>query len=241
MPSTLLGLAVFAICLAPGLAFIVARQRVAPQQTVSTMRETAQLVCVSLVADVVVLALFGVVRSVWPDHTPDVGRLVREPAEYLRAAYLSVTWWAVGLLAVAVFLAWSTGLGWTRRLLSFLPGVGSAVSPHESATSAWWLLFQDSPGRRVHVGCALDDGTYVSGWLASYNTSITETGDRDLTLAAPIRYRAKGAAEAVELADTSALIVSARNVVMVFVSYQSDGRAPGPAAPAAPPSARPPA
>lgn len=241
MPSTLLGLAVFMICLAPGLAFIIARQRVAPQQTVSTMRETAQLVCVSLAADVVVLALFGIVRSAWPDSTPDVGRLVRGPAEYLRADYLSVLWWAVGLLAVAVFLAWSAGLGWPRRLLSFLPGVGSGVTPHESATSAWWLLFQERPGRRVHLGCVLDDGTYASGWLASYNTSINETGDRDLTLAAPIRYRAKGTAEAVELAGTSALIISARNLVMVFVSYQSAGRAPGPAGPADPPSAHPPA
>ncbi|NUT52419.1 MAG: hypothetical protein HOV94_34775 [Saccharothrix sp.] len=205
------------------------------------MRETAQLVCVSLAADLVVLALFGVVRSRWPDHTPDVGRLVREPGEYLRSAYLSVAWWAVGLLAVAVFLAWAAGLGWARRLLALLPGVGPGVSAHESATSAWWLLFQDSPGRRVHLGCALDDGTYVSGWLASYNTSINETGDRDLTLAAPIRHRAKGATEAVELPGTSALVVSARNVVMLFISYQSDGRAPGPAEPAAPPSARPPA
>lgn len=239
MPSTLLGLAVFVICLAPGLAFIIARQRVAPQQTLSALRETAQLVCASLVADVVVLALFGIVRSAWPDHTPDVGRLVREPGEYLRAAYLSVAWWAVGLLAVAVLLAWTAGLGWWRRVLSFLPAVRPEAAPHESGTSAWWLLFQDKPGRRVHLGCALDDGTYVSGWLASYNTSINESGDRDLTLAAPIRFRAKGAAQAVELAGTSAVIISARNVVTVFVSYQSAGPAPGPAAPADPPSARP--
>lgn len=237
MPSTLLGLAIFVICLAPGLVFITARQRVAPQQTVSVLRETAQLVCVSIVADIAVLALFGVVRSVWPDHTPDVGRLVRQPAEYLRQSYVSVTWWAVGLLALAALLAWAAGAGGAWRLLR-LP----STAPHESATSAWWLLFQDVPDRRVHLGCVLNDGGYVSGWLASYNTAVTETGDRDLTLSAPIRYRAKDAREATELADTSAVVVSARNVALLFVSYQATGRrAPGPAAPAAPPSAPPPA
>ncbi|MCP2167297.1 DUF6338 family protein [Goodfellowiella coeruleoviolacea] len=237
MPSTLLGLAIFVICLAPGLAFIVARQRIAPQQTVSALRETAQLVCVSLVADVAVLALFGVLRSVWPEHTPDVGRLVRQPGEYLRESYLSVAWWTVGLLVLATLLTWLAGSGRLRRLVRLPP-----VAPHESASSAWWLLFQDRPGRRVHLGCVLEDGSYVSGWLASYNTSINETGDRDLTLAAPIRYRAKDAREATELADTSAVVVSARQVALLFVSYQSTaGRAPDRAAPAAPPSAPPPA
>lgn len=237
MPSTLLGLAIFVICLAPGLAFIMARQRVAPQQTVSALRETAQLVCVSLVADVAVLAVFGVVRSVWPEHTPDVGRLVRQPGEYLRESYVSVAWWTVGLLAAATLLTWVAGSGRLLRLVR-LP----ASAPHESATSAWWLLFQDKPGRRVHLGCVLDDGSYVSGWLASYNTSINESGDRDLTLAAPIRFRAKGAREATELADTSAVIISARTVALLFVSYQStDRREPDRAAAAEPPSAHPPA
>lgn len=237
MPSTLLGLAIFVICLAPGLVFITARQRVAPQQSVSVLRETAQLVCVSLVADFAVLALFGVARSVWPAHTPDVGRLVREPAEYLRQSYVSVTWWAVGLLALAALLTWAAGTGLPARLLRLPAG-----APHESATSAWWLLFREEPDRRVHLGCALGDGSYVSGWLASYSTAVTETGDRDLTLSAPIRYRAKDAREATVLEGTSAVVVSARNVVLMFVSYQATGRrAPGPAAPAAPPSAPPPA
>jgi hypothetical protein len=210
VPSTLLGLVVFAVCMAPGLVFVLARQRVAPQLQVSPIRETARLVCVSLALNIVVLMLFGSVRALWPSITPDVGRLVRETGTYLKESYVAVTWWAVGLLALATALAAVAGSVSTRH-----------AAPHESASSAWWLMFDERPGRRIHVGCALEDGTFVSGLLASFNTSIDETSDRDLVLAAPIRFRAKDTTTLTELKDTSGVIVSARRVTALFVTYQA--------------------
>ncbi|MBB5152869.1 DUF6338 family protein [Saccharopolyspora phatthalungensis] len=223
MPSTLLGLLVFVISLAPGLTFVLARQRVVPQQSMSVFRETAQMVCVSLLLDIVALLIFGLIRLIWPGGTPDVDRIVREPGSYLRESYLLVAWWALGLLAVAVLLAWLAGSGLLRRILSRAPGlrVDAEVMPHESSASAWWLLFREQPGRRVHVGCNLEDGSFVSGWLASYNTAIDEDADRELTLAAPIRYRPKGAADSAELTNTSAVVVSARRIALLLVSYQA--------------------
>lgn len=231
MPSTLVGLAIFVTTLAPGLVFVLARQRVAPQQTMSVLRETAQLVCVSLFLDIAVLIAFGIVRIIWPMGTPDVGRLVREPGRYLRESYLLIAWWSLALLAVAVALAALLGSGTARRLLSRLPWprVRPTVDPHESAVSAWWLLFDEKPGRRVHVGCTLADGTFVSGWLAAFNTALNESGDRDLTLAAPIHFRPPGATAGSALANTSAVVVSASRISLMFVSYQAD-RAPDPAA-----------
>jgi len=210
VPSTLLGLVIFVVCLAPGLAFVLARQRVAPQLQVSPIRETARLVCASLALDVLVLILFSAVRALWPSITPDVGRMVREPATYLKASYLTVTWWTLGLLALATALAALAGSLRFRH-----------VTPHESVSSAWWLMFDEKPGQRIHLGCAMEDGTFVSGTLASFNTSIDETSDRDLVLAPPIRFRAKGATDPAALTDISAVIVSASRVTTLFVSYQA--------------------
>jgi hypothetical protein len=226
MPSTLAGLAIFVISLAPGLTYVMTRQRVAPQQTMTAIRETAQLICVSLFLDIAILILFAGVRALWPSGTPDIDRLVREPAVYLRESYSLVWIWSVALLAVAVVTAALIGSGLMRGILSRLPGVGvrPAVTPHESGVSAWWLLFQEKPGRRIHVGCNLDDGSYVSGWLAAFSTTVDDTGDRDLTLAAPLRYRPKGVAVTEELANTSAVVVSARKITLLHVSYQTGQR-----------------
>jgi hypothetical protein len=223
VPSTLAGFVLFAIGLAPGLAFVLAQQRVAPHQTLSAFRETALVVCVSLAVDVVVLAAFAVMRAITPPGTPDVGRLVREPVTYLRASYLLVFWWSVALLAVAVALAAWVGSGTARRIVSRLPGVSLAAQsdPHESRSSAWWLLFREQAGVRVHLGCTLVDGSFVSGWLLSYNMSADDVADRDISLAAPIHYRPPGASEANEVTRTSAVIVSARQLSVLFVSHQT--------------------
>jgi hypothetical protein len=222
VPSTLAGFVLFIIGLAPGLAFVLAQQRVAPHQTLSTFRETALVVCVSLAIDVVVLAVFAGVRAIRPHGTPDVGRLVRDPVSYLRESYLLVFWWSVALLAVAVALAAWVGSGVARRMVSRLPGVSLAAraNPHESRSSAWWLLFREKRDVRVHLGCNLVDGSFVSGWLLSYNMSADDVADRDITLAAPIYYRPPGASEVDEVARTSAVIVSARQLSVLFVSHQ---------------------
>ncbi len=163
-------------------------------------------------------------RAIQPHGTPDIGRLVRDPSAYLRESYLLVFWWSVVLLAVAVALAAWVGSGSARRTLSQLPGVSLAAQadPHESRLSAWWLLFRDQPGVRVHLGCNLVDGSFVSGWLLSYNMSADDVADRDVTLAAPIHYRPPGASEVDELVRTSAVVVSARQLSVLFVSHQSD-------------------
>jgi hypothetical protein len=224
VPSTLAGFVLFVIGLAPGLVFVLTQQRVAPHQSLSTFRETAVVVSVSIAVDVVVLAAFAGVRATQPHGTPDIGRLVRDPSAYLRESYLLVFWWSVVLLVVAVALAAWVGSGVARRTLSRLPGVSLAAQadPHESRLSAWWLLFRDQPGVRVHLGCNLVDGSFVSGWLLSYNMSADDVADRDITLAAPIHYRPPGASEADELIRTSAVVVSARQLSVLFVSHQTD-------------------
>jgi hypothetical protein len=221
VPSTLLGLVLFAVLLAPGLTFVLARERRIPERPLSAFRETAVVACVSLVADLVVLAGFAAVRAVAPGLTVDVGALVRAPAAYLRTGYRPVFWWGVILLAVATGLAVAAGSGWLRRQvvrgrLRRLAGPGEA---HDSAVSAWWLLFNEHPDADVHVGCLLDDGSYVSGWLHSFSTVAADSSDRDLTLAPPIEFRPAGSQHLQEIPRLGAAAVSARQISVLLVSY----------------------
>jgi len=89
--------------------------------------------------------------------------------------------------------------------------------------SAWWRLFEEHPheGHRIYVGCTLDGGSYVAGWLFSHAIDYEETADRDLILSAPVLFRPAGAGdeEAAELANVGAVVVSARRIEHLFVSY----------------------
>lgn len=229
MPSTLLGLVVFVISLAPGLAYVLLHERGVPQRALSAFRETAMVVCVSLAADAVTLVLFATARTWAPGLTPDVGALVRNPAGYLAVRYIEVFWWSLGLLMTASALAAWVGSGMARRLLARmlrrLPSrfsrlrLGPEFSPHAAGVSAWWLAFNNMPGTKVHLGCILNDGSFVSGWLLSYSNQAEDISDRDLTLTGPIRFRSAGSTVTTDRPGVGAVVVSARNIALLFVSY----------------------
>lgn len=231
MPSTLLGLVVFVVSLAPGLVFVLLRERVAPQRVLSVFRETSVVICVSLAADAVVLMIFGVLRAALPTLTPDVGQLIRTPTDYLRASYVLVSWWSLGLLVLATGIAGLVGSGALRRGLSRLPRspVSPVSLPHEAGVSAWWLAFRNQPGSQVHVGCVLTDGSFVSGWLLSFSNQADDIADRDLTLASPIKYRPAGCDTVVEQMGVGSVVVAARQIALIFVSYVVEPESENPA------------
>jgi hypothetical protein len=108
MPTTFAGLLLFILFLVPGLVHYTVRRGLAPAHVqVSALVETAQLVTVSTAVNTVVLAAFGVLRTIAPirAHTLDLGRLLAGPSEYVlagsneRLAYVFV--WTLGFLAVA--------------------------------------------------------------------------------------------------------------------------------------------
>lgn len=234
MPSTVLGLVLFVVGLAPGLAFVLLRERVAPQRALSPFRETAIVLCVSIAAAVFALALFAVLRAAAPSITPDVGSLVRDPAQFVRTSYVSLFWWSIALLGLATAAAGLVGSGALRRLLARLPRspVDPVLAPHEAGVSAWWLAFRDQPDADVHVGCLLTDGSFVSGFLMSFSNAAEDSGDRDLTLAAdldrPIKFRAAGQLDTVELPGVGAVVVAARQTSLIFVSYLPKPAVSGP-------------
>lgn len=213
MPDSLLGFTLFVLLLAPGLTYYFQRELRAPTRSVSAFRETATVAVASVVFNVAVLALLGVVRVLWPEGTPDIGRLVREAGAYIKCEYRLVGVWSTGLLAFACLVAGLFGRfspDWIRPSASGI-----------SFTSAWWELIRGSDrpaGHTVFVGCELDDGSYVSGEVLSFSHDVEETADRELVLRPPISYRAAGADEPQELL-VSAFVVSARAMRFLTFTY----------------------
>lgn len=106
-----------------------------------------------------------------------------------------------------------------RQVASKLPLIGAY--PDDSTVSGWWILFEKWKGNRdIDVGCVLDDGSYVSGRLASFNTSADDSPARDLLLWAPILYRPPGAHEHIVHETARAASISASRIVSLFVSYR---------------------
>lgn len=212
MPTTLTGLLLFVVLLMPGMAYVAIRERDTPEQRRSVFRETALMASVSIVADAAAIAMFALVRVLWPGGTPDAGRLVRDASGYLREEYVLVAVWSAGVLALAVALA--AGAAWLVR----------RRRPHPSTMSSWWILFEkwrrDTDVRDVQVGCVLGDGSYIQGWLGSFSTSADDAPDRDIILTGPgIKMRPLGAGD-YETLDFGAVCVSARNIVTMFIAYR---------------------
>jgi hypothetical protein len=211
VPSSLTGLVLFVLLLAPGFVFAAQRERRTPRRRRSTFGETVLLGLTSFLCDVAALLVFAVLRTTIPDHTPDVGRLVREGRDYFDANFAYIAWWALGLLALACAFGFVLGR-WPPR---FAPIFANDIT----FTSAWWDLFEQYPDSTVYVGCELNDGSYLGGELFTYNSDEEETADRELALSAPITYRAAETDEPVELEDVGAVSVSAGQIKFMTVSY----------------------
>ncbi len=210
MPSSFTGLVVFVLLLAPGFVFAAQHERRAPRRRRSAFGETVLVGLTSFLCDVAALLVFAVLRAALPDHTPDIGRLVREGRDYFDANYASIAWWAVGLLALACAFAFVLGR-WPPK---FAPIFANDIA----FRSAWWDLFEQYPDSTVYVGCELNDGSYLGGELFTYNSDEDETVDRELALSAPIVYQAPGD-DPVELEDVGAVSVSARQIKFMTVTY----------------------
>lgn len=214
MPTTLTGLILFVVLLMPGFAYLVGKERSGTERKMTAFRDTVSIVTASIVSEVVILVIFSIIREVAPAMGPNVGRLLQEGSPYLTAHYAEFVVWGAGLLTTATALAYVASLPSLRSRLPF-----QSEYPHESTASAWWKLFEQwYPNEAKHVGCMLDDGSYVEGRLASFNRAADDIPDRDLILTPPLRYSSPESDE-VHYYPAGALCISASRIIVVFVSY----------------------
>jgi hypothetical protein len=222
VPTTALGLLIFVLLLAPGLTYRAYRAASTPVDKPSAFRELGGIALRSVACDLIALVAFAGVHGWRPEWTPDIGALVRDPQHYLEREYDALFWWGLGLLVFACLLAALAasvaGSEWWARATD--GGPVSWITPQGGVTkeSTWWGLFSAYPDRRVYVGCTLDDGTYVGGWLLSYSPDSDETDNRELALTGPLAFRAPEA-ENTDTLEVGAVTISARRLQYLTVSY----------------------
>jgi len=220
LPTTALGLLLFTVLLLPGFAFTLVQERTAPDRKFSGFRETVSLVFASVVANLVVLCIFAGIRIAVPTSTPDVGALVADPEAFARVHYRELAAWGIGMLLVATIGAAFVATPFVRERVRQIPALGTILGlPHEPFLSGWGRMFSEQPKARVYVGCSLEDGSYIGGYLRSWSRASDDLPDRDLTLTGSITYRAPGAEEGSVLPSVGGMIISARRIMSITVSY----------------------
>jgi hypothetical protein len=217
VPTTLVGLVVAITLLVPGFIHHTQRRARVQQRAASTLVETANLVTVSTLTNGLALALFAVLRAWQPDHTPDVARIFRDGSEYTADQISYLATWGAGLLLLSSALAFLLGARpeWLERF-------SARFAPTLVDSSAWYQVFEAVPDKRTYVGCDMRDGSYVGGFLDWYSTELEETADRDLVIAEPITYRPPENGDDREIQGFSRLVISARDIVRLYVSFVDD-------------------
>lgn len=213
MPTTLVGLVVFLAFLTPGFLHYIQRRALVPEGPLSPLVETATLTTVSLVTNLAALGVFGLIRFLLPDHTPDIGKLLVPKSTYVRDYPAYILAWSVGVLALSSSLAVILA-----RYESVRRAITARFTPVIFDVSSWYYLFEQAPSDSfVYVGCLLRDGSYVGGRVDWYSTETKETGDRELVLAPPLVQQQGD--DTSELSGVERLIVAARDIVTLRVAF----------------------
>jgi hypothetical protein len=214
VPTSLVGLLLFVALLAPGVCYFLVRERRRPQRELSALRETASVVLIGLACDLIISVVFAIVRALFPRVTPHVSGLIFDFTEYAEPRLAFLLWWALGLLLAACILGLILGRFDELRIGSLSLRLGPILFE-----SAWYRRFHGFPDETIYCGCALDDGSWIGGYLLEFSTEVKETADRDLVLTAPLRLQEPESHEVVDLENVSAVVVSARRLIRLDVAY----------------------
>jgi hypothetical protein len=215
MPTTLGGLLVFVLLMVPGFVHYVQRRSRVPQRELSPLVETATVATVSIATTSLALVVFAMGRVWVPEHLPDVTRLIDEGSSYIAPRPGYVLGWSAAVVLLSSLFAFvlAARVGPVGRF-------ASRFTPALVDVSAWYQVFEGGPeDARVYLGCDLHDGSYMGGTLDWYSTEVKESAHRDLVLAAPITFRATGDPDLVEVPGVSRVILSAREMARLYVSY----------------------
>lgn len=195
IPSTPLGVALLLILIAPGLAYVLRREKAVPTGPRSAFREALQVIFVSVASLTAIGLLATLLRAVAPEHTIDVRSLIQAPGPFAREHYVRLGWWSFGLLAAATLLAWVMA---DPRIISGLKNLGrrpsvrwltGASSTDITDVTAWWRVFEEfrpSNTGATNVGVQQNDGSYVQGTLLSFTAGGLDYDKREVILTAPL-------------------------------------------------------
>lgn len=224
IPESLAGLVVFVALLTPGFVYLQARERRHPGIDYSALRETSLVVVVSIATLSISAMGLSVLRALRPDETPDIGSYVRLGSSHLREHYVEAAVWGGSLILAASSVAylWAVPPSWVGQWQRLRPWVaerrGLGVIHQRSG---WSAAFEQNPHTIKVLNVTLDDDSVVFGRLASHSTQIAETADRDLALIAPLKIRAPGGDQFVDLSTAGMLVLSASRIKYFTVGYEA--------------------
>jgi hypothetical protein len=230
VPINIVGLVFFIVMLWPGLTYISVRERRYPSLKRSTFREAIDVVSASLGIASVIVGIFCLSYLLIPRWTPKPDDLLFDTRPYVQSHLPLVLIWTALAIALSQLAAVFLGHGHVQRVIRKVfkrKATAAGATIHESRLSAWWLAFNQYPVTEAvpYVGCQLEDGSFVSGMLHSYARLWEDSPDRDLILRAPIRFRPAKSSADKALADVGMVVVSARNIQLMTVSYMPSGSA----------------
>lgn len=229
IPSTPLGVALLLVLIAPGLAYVLRREKVVPTGPRTAFREALQVIFVSVVSLATVGILATLLRVLLPNHTPDVRRLVHEPGAFARGHHVQLAWWAFGLFAAAVLLAWAMAdpriaAASKKSWICWLTGAGTGDI---ADVSAWWNALEvlKTPGtQNTNVGVLQGNGSYIQGTLVSSTAGNLDYDKRELILTAPLIYiTAEGVKHELEV---QMVVISGRDITRLDVTHLPPTTAP---------------
>jgi hypothetical protein len=221
LPTTTVSLFVTIAFALPGYIFHRTALRRNPERTDTAVTEVLSVLFASIAIDTLVLVVLVTASVVLPVAKIDASGFVANPQTYTVKNLDVVAGWAsVGFLLALVVAVVAALRPWERWLPArWREWADNRERLYQDQQSAWWRLFHDNPGTRVYVGCTVDDGSYVSGFLNSYSKVGTEHADREITLRAPVTYRPSDESKAVQLDEVGAAVLSARHIVFMTVTY----------------------
>lgn len=178
IPSTVLGLVVFAAALGPGYIFVRIEERRRPRPARSALLETAELIVIGgFVSTMAVAAVAAVAtRSGWLDEE----KLANDGTTYLLSHTSRFALLLLATLALAYALTWlAASVIFFRRPAS--------IELH----SAWDEVFKAKEGVIHYATAGLDDGLAIAGDVVAHSVGDRPSDERELILANP-ELRAPG-------------------------------------------------
>jgi hypothetical protein len=212
IPSTLVGLVLFAASIGPGYVYVRVAERREPRQERSPLLEAAELVFVGVIATSTAV-LLGIQLAESTDLI-DLGPLVDSPRDYILDHPLRVLGW----LAILFVLSYG-GAGLAARVTHW-----SAPPMIKPGYSAWDFVLADEPGiHRPYTTVELRDGRTLAGWIGGFTIEPSDPDKRELILVAPLKIKeAKG--KPFKFLRDDSIVLQGSDILALSVQTHSDPR-----------------
>jgi len=209
IPTSLVGVILFAASIGPGYVYVRLSELREPRQKRSALLEAAELVFVGAIASSVAVLLSIAIATT--TDLADVKALSAHTRNYVLEHPLRV----LGLIAIGLAISYGG-----TALVAVLAHRGSppTIKP---GYSAWDLMLVDKPNEyRQYATAELRDGRVLSGFVGGFTLEPDEPAKRELILVAPVRIKGPGATGSMFLRDDAVVLQSAD---ILAISTQTHG------------------